>query len=91
MILFRGGAPVYHRQYREPKYFSKWKEFNINKIEEPNLVEVAKYLTGHENIASSDGYMSNRLMVGTINMSTNFPTDAGIVNLKGTNRVCNDS
>jgi len=88
-LVLGGGAPVYHRQYREPKYFSKWKEFDINKIEEPtNLVEVAKYLTGHENIASKRWiYEQYDSMVGTINMSTNFPTDAGIVNLKGTNRA----
>ena len=88
-LVLGGGAPVYYRQYSEPKYFSKWKEFDINNIEEPiNLVEVAKYLTGHENIASKRWiYEQYDSMVGTINMSTNYPTDAGIVNLKGTNRA----
>ena len=88
-LVLGGGAPVYHRKYSEPKYFSKWKEFDINNIEEPtNLVEIAKYLTGHENIASKRWiYEQYDSMVGTINMSTNFPTDAGIVNLKGTNRA----
>ena len=88
-LVLGGGAPVYHREWSEPSYYQKWKKFQIDSIEEPkDLVAVAKYLTGHENIASKrwvfEQYDS---MVGTVNMSTNNPTDAGIVNLKGTNKA----
>ena len=88
-LVLGGGAPVYHREYTEPSYFEEWKKFNIDSIEHPtDLVEVAKYLTGHENIASKRWvYEQYDSMVGTINMSTNGPTDAAIVNLKGTDKA----
>jgi len=88
-LVLGGGAPVYHREYTEPAYFEEWKKFNIDSIEQPkDLVEVAKYLTGHENIASKRWvYEQYDSMVGTVNMSTNLPTDAGIVNLKETDKA----
>jgi len=88
-LVLGGGAPVYHREYTEPAYFEKWKKFNIDSITEPtNLVEVAKYIAGHENIASKRWvYEQYDSMVGTVNMSTNYPTDAAIVNLKGTEKA----
>jgi len=88
-LVLGGGAPVYHREYTEPAYFEQWKKFNIDSIAEPtDLVEVAKYLAGHENIASKRWvYEQYDSMVGTVNMSTNYPTDAAIVNLKGTDKA----
>ena len=88
-LVLGGGAPVYHRDYTEPAYFKEWKKFTIDSISEPtDLVEIAKYLTGHENIASKRWvYEQYDSMVGTVNMSTNFPTDAAIVNLKGTEKA----
>jgi phosphoribosylformylglycinamidine synthase II len=88
-LVLGGGAPVYHREYTEPAYFEEWKKFNIDSITEPtDLVEVAKYLAGHENIASKRWvYEQYDSMVGTVNMSTNSPTDAAIVNLKGTDKA----
>ena len=83
-LVLGGGAPVYHREWKEPSYFQEWKKFNIDNIQQPdNLVKIAKFLTGHENIASKRWiYEQYDSMVGTSNMSTNFPSDAGIVNLK---------
>ena len=88
-LVLGGGAPVYHREYTEPAYFQEWKKFNIDDITEPtDLVEIAKFLAGHENIASKRWvYEQYDSMVGTVNMSTNFPTDAAIVNLKGTDKA----
>ena len=88
-LVLGGGAPVYNREYTEPAYFEQWKKFNIDSIAEPaDLVEVAKYLAGHENIASKRWvYEQYDSMVGTVNMSTNYPTDAAIVNLKGTEKA----
>ena len=78
-----------NRIIKEPSYFKEWKKFNINTVEQPeDLVQVAKFLAGHENIASKRWiYEQYDSMVGTVNMSTNFPTDACIVNLKGTNKA----
>ncbi len=88
-LVLGGGAPVYEREYSEPAYFKKFKEFNIDSIDLPtNYVEVAKFLVGHQNIASKKWiYEQYDSMVGTANMSSNFPTDAAIVNIKGSNKA----
>ena len=88
-LVLGGGAPIYNREWKEPSYYKEWKKFNINDVEHPkNLVEIAKFLTGHENIASKKWiYEQYDSMVGTVNMSTNLPTDAGVVNLKDSNKA----
>ncbi len=88
-LVLGGGAPIYEREYSEPDYFKRFQQFNINDVEEPkDLVSVAKSLTANPNIASKRFvYEQYDSMVGTANMSTNFPTDAGIVNLKDSNKA----
>ena len=88
-LVLGGGAPVYNREYSEPEYFKRFKAFNIDSIEQPkDLVKVAKYLASHPNIASKKWvYEQYDSMVGTINMGTNSPKDAGVVNVKGTNKA----
>ena len=88
-LVLGGGAPIYEREYSEPDYFKRFQQFNINDVEEPkDLVAVAKSLTANPNIASKRFvYEQYDSMVGTANMSTNFPTDAGIVNLKDSNKA----
>lgn len=88
-LVLGGGAPVYERAYSEPAYYQEYQKFDINSIEQPkDLKEVAQFLLKHPNIASkkwvSEQYDS---MVGTINMSTNAPSDAGVVSIKGTNKA----
>ncbi len=34
-LVLGGGAPVYDREYKEPAYFSEFKKFSIDDIEEP--------------------------------------------------------
>lgn len=84
-LVLGGGAPVYNREFKEPAYYTEAKKFSIDQVSEPDdLREVAKFLLGHHNIASKHWVVSQYdTMVGTINMSTNYPTDAGIINLKG--------
>ncbi len=88
-LVLGGGAPVYTREYSEPEYFQRFKAFNIDSIEQPkDLVKVAKYLASHPNIASKKWvYEQYDSMVGTINLGTNSPKDAGVVNIKGTNKA----
>jgi phosphoribosylformylglycinamidine synthase len=88
-LVLGGGAPVYEREYLEPEYFKKNQKFDINEIPIPNdLIDVAKNIISSLNI-SSKKWISNQYdsMVGTANMSSNNPSDAAIVNLKGTNRA----
>ena len=88
-LVLGGGAPVYNREYKEPAYFKAYQEFDINNIIVPeDLQATAKKMMGHPNIASKRFvYEQYDSMVGTVNMSTNNPSDAAIVNLKGTNRA----
>jgi phosphoribosylformylglycinamidine synthase len=88
-LVLGGGAPVYEREYLEPEYFKKNQKFDINEIPIPNdLIDVAKNIISSLNI-SSKKWISNQYdsMVGAANMSSNNPSDAAIVNLKGTNRA----
>ncbi|MGK0436953.1 MAG: phosphoribosylformylglycinamidine synthase, partial [Flavobacteriales bacterium] len=86
-LILGGGAPVYDREFKEPAYFEEYKKFDINKVAEPtDLKATAMKLVGTPNIASKRWiYEQYDSMVGTKNMSTNSPSDAAIVNVKGTN------
>jgi len=88
-LVLGGGAPVYDRKYKEPAYYKAYKKFNINDVAEPeNYKEVALKMIQNPNIASKKWVIEQYdSMVGTGNMSTNFPADAGIYNIKGTNRA----
>ncbi|MEI6821621.1 MAG: phosphoribosylformylglycinamidine synthase subunit PurL [Bacteroidota bacterium] len=88
-LVLGGGAPVYDREYTEPAYYKKAKEFKIESIpEEQDLKAIALHLASHPSIASKRWVTEQYdTMVGTKNMSTNKPSDAAIVNIKGTNRA----
>ncbi len=88
-LVLGGGAPVYHRDYKEPAYYKESKKFKIESVEEPaDLKAVSRFLIAHPNIASKQWvYNQYDSMVGTANMSTNAPSDAAIVNIKGTNKA----
>jgi len=88
-LVLGGGAPVYYREFREPAYFRENQNFDINSVEQPtDLQAVAKQLMASPNIASKKFiYQQYDSMVGTVNMSTNAPTDAAIVNIKDSNKA----
>jgi phosphoribosylformylglycinamidine synthase subunit PurL len=88
-LVLGGGAPVYKREYKEPAYFAEAKKFSIDSVEQPkDLKKVATHLLNHPNIASKRWiYNQYDSMVGTINMSTNSPSDAAIVNIRGTKKA----
>ncbi len=87
-LVLGGGAPQYEREYTEPKYFAEIKKFNPESIPVPlHLKTVAEQIIQLPSIASKrwiyDQYDS---MVGTNNTSTNTPTDAPVVLVKGTKK-----
>jgi phosphoribosylformylglycinamidine synthase len=88
-LVLGGGAPVYEREYTEPAYYAEAKKFSIDSIIEPkDLVVVARQLMANHNIASKKWiYEQYDSMVGTVNMSTNKPSDAAVVNIKNTNKA----
>ncbi len=85
-LVLGGGAPQYDREYREPAYYKEYQGFSIEDIEEPeDLREVARMLVANPDIASKHWvYEQYDTMVGVKNMSTNMPSDAGLVDLRGT-------
>jgi len=98
-LVLGGGAPQYDREYNEPKYFAEIKKFNPEAVEVPrDLKAVAEQLVQLPSIASKRWiYNQYDSMVGTNNTSTNAPTDAPLVFVKGTTKAlavttdCNSS
>ena len=88
-LVLGGGAPQYKRDYTEPAYYQEFKKFDISQVAEPqDLKAVADAMLGLPNIASKRWvYEQYDSMVGTRNMTTNRPSDAGVVNIKGTNKA----
>ena len=89
VLVLGGGAPIYKRDYKEPAYIAINKSFDINSVAIPeDLVKVANHMTSNPNIASKRWvYNQYDSMVGTVNMSTNKPSDAAIINIKGTTKA----
>lgn len=96
-LVLGGGAPVYQREYSEPKYFKEIEKFDLNAIPDVNnqpainnpqsAITAAKFLTSHPNIASKKWvYNQYDSMVGTVNQTTNAPSDAAVVKVKGTDK-----
>ncbi len=88
-LALGGGAPVYHREWEEPAYIALNKKFDINTVPDVSgdLKQVAKFLIQLPNIASKQWiYNQYDSMVGTVNQSTNRPSDAAVVMVKGTNK-----
>ena len=88
-LVLGGGAPQYKREFSEPAYYTAAKKFDASNVPIPtNLKAVADQLLGLPNIASKRWiYEQYDSMVGTVNMSTNAPSDAGIVSVKGTKKA----
>lgn len=88
-LVLGGGAPQYDREYREPGYFGEIKKFNADSIKIPkDLKKVAEQLISNPSISSKRWiYTQYDSMVGTVNSSTNEPSDAAIVVIKGTNKA----
>jgi phosphoribosylformylglycinamidine synthase subunit PurL len=89
-LALGGGAPVYKRDWVEPEYFKKIEDFNIVQIEDLSLdkaVDVAQFLLQEPNIASKK-WVFNQYdsMVGTVNQSTNMPSDAAVVRVRGSHK-----
>jgi phosphoribosylformylglycinamidine synthase subunit PurL len=86
-LVLGGGAPVYEREYTEPAYIAEAKKFNIDDIPVPtNYQKIAEFMLAQPNIASKRWVIEQYdTMVRTNNMSTNKTSDAGVVNIKGTN------
>jgi phosphoribosylformylglycinamidine synthase II len=83
-LVLGGGAPVYEREQREPAYIAENRRFRVDDVPEPDdLRKVAHELLASTNIASKRWvYEQYDTMVRTSNLTTNAPSDAGVVLLK---------
>ncbi|MCZ2248720.1 MAG: phosphoribosylformylglycinamidine synthase subunit PurL [Bacteroidia bacterium] len=88
-LVLGGGAPVYHREYKEPASFAELKKFSIDSVKQPeDYKDVIQHLVTHPNIASKKWvYEQYDSMVGTVNMSTNKKSSAAVVNLKNSDKA----
>ena len=82
-LVLGGGAPVYHREWKEPAYYAENQKFDPATIEQPDYAAVARYLLQHPNLASKK-WVSRQYdsMVGTANVSAAEPSDASVVLIK---------
>ena len=85
-LVLGGGAPQYDREYKEPRYFEEIKKFDPSFVTPPeDLKKVAEEIIKLPSISSKRWiYTQYDSTVGTINSSTNTPTDAAIVVVKET-------
>jgi phosphoribosylformylglycinamidine synthase II len=87
-LVLGGGAPQYDRTYDEPEYFKAIAKFNIEQVSLPeDYKSVAEKLIQLPSIANkrwiTQQYDS---MVGTVNASTNAPSDASVIVVKETGK-----
>lgn len=88
-LVLGGGAPVYHREYTEPAYLKHIAAYDNAAVPQPkSLQEVMDHLATHPNLCSKKWvYQQYDSTVGTVNMSTNLPSDAAIVDVRGTDKA----
>lgn len=88
-LVLGGGAPIYKRETTVPAYFEKIKKYDIENIDQPsNIIEAAKKVFSSPNIVSKRWvYQQYDSMVRTNSMSTNQPSDAALVRVKGTDKA----
>ena len=78
-----GDAPVYHREWSEPAYYQEYKKFDIASVEEPaDLKAVVQQMVATAKHCFKEIHLRAVRQYGTRNMSTNAPSDAGVVNVK---------
>jgi len=87
-LVLGGGAPQYDREFREPKYLKEIKKFDPDSVSVPaDLKAIAEKLIILPSIASKRWiYNQYDSMVCTNNASTNAPTDAPVILVKGTKK-----
>lgn len=84
-LVLGGGAPVYVREQQEPAYMAQVRAFSIDQVAHPtDHGEVIRFLLSLPSIASKEWVTTQYdSMVGTANMSTNSPSDAAVIRMRG--------
>jgi phosphoribosylformylglycinamidine synthase subunit PurL len=88
-LVLGGGAPVYIREQKRPAYMDKIAAFDLQVIAQPtDYRAAARTLWQSPNLASKN-WITRQYdsMVRTGTMTTNRPSDAAVVHLKGTKKA----
>ena len=87
-LVLGGGAPVYHRETKEPDYLKEKREFDFTSLPEPeNIQESFLKVLASPNIASKKWvYEQYDSMVRT-NTIVGPGSDAAVIYVKGTNKA----
>lgn len=88
-LVLGGGAPVYVREQRTPGYFAEIQKFKLADIAQPaDYRAAAEKLWNSPNLASKNWITQQYdSMVRTGTMTTNRPSDAAVVYVKGTDKA----
>ncbi|MCB9303976.1 MAG: phosphoribosylformylglycinamidine synthase subunit PurL [Lewinellaceae bacterium] len=84
-----GDAPVYQREFKKPEYLNKIVKYKLSHVPKPDsYLEAARKLFSAPNIVSKRWvYEQYDSMVGINSMSTNAPSDAALIRLKGSRKA----
>lgn len=87
-LVLGGGAPVYHRETREPEYLKEVRRFDVHRYPVPtDLTQTLRQLLMSPNIASKEwAYRQYDCMVRT-NTVTQPGSDSAVVRIKGTQKA----
>ena len=89
ILVLGGGAPVYVREQKKPAYLTEIEKFNPEDIAQPQQYKAAALqLMGSPNLGSKHKITQQYdSMVRTGTMTTNRPSDAAVVYMKGTRKA----
>ena len=88
-LVLGGGAPVYHRETKEPAYLKETRVFDFSSLPEPkDLQDTFIKIFSSPNIASKKWvYEQYDSMVRTNTIVGPGPSDSAVIFLKGTNKA----
>ncbi|PHI21677.1 phosphoribosylformylglycinamidine synthase II [Lewinellaceae bacterium SD302] len=88
-LVLGGGAPVYQRESKRPTYLDKVDDFKVAEIPVPENMREAAWKTFTAPSIVSKRWITRQYdsMVRTNSMSTNAPSDAALVRVKGTDKA----
>ena len=88
-LVLGGGAPVYVREQQEPEYLAEIRKFDIGQVALPSdYISAARKLWNSPNLASKNWITQQYdSMVRTGTVTTNRPSDAAVVYVKGTKKA----
>jgi phosphoribosylformylglycinamidine synthase len=88
-LVLGGGAPVYVREQREPAYFARIAAYDPAAIAQPDDYRAAAWQLWHAPNLASKNWITQQYdsMVRTGTMTTNRPSDAAVVHVKGTQKA----